>query len=503
MARKAGLGGFAALALAPEAGEGPLFRRLYRELRRAILDGRLGAGARLPATRLAARELGLSRNTVLAAYEQLLSEGFIEMRPRSGAFVAAALPIAAAAPPPRHRSPAGEAQPQAPHLGRIGAETLAAARGARAGREQPRWPGCFIAGAPDVTEFPFALWARLLARTWRHPDPAVPIGGDAGGDPALRAAIAAYLREARGIACDADHVLIVTGIRQALDLACRLLLEAGDRVWMENPGYPGLRAVLAANGARIVPVPVDDEGIDVPAGRKRAGKARLVCVAPSHQYPLGVTLSLQRRLMLLDWARASKAWVIEDDYDSEYRYAGRPLAALKSLDADHRVIYVGTLSKLLFPSLRLGYLVAPPQLAEPFRRLRAALDDQPSMVAQPALAELFRSGHLAAHVRRMRQIYAGRQRLLLEGAARHLSGLVELRSDEAGLHLVARQTGRLARRKDVDLAAAARKEGIVLSALSDYDAAGDAPRGLMFGYAAATERAIDPALRRLAEIWTR
>ncbi len=497
MARKAGLGGFAALSLSYREGEGPLFRRLYRDLRQAILDGRLGAGARLPATRLLGRELGLSRNTVLGAYEQLVSEGFIEMRHRSGAFVARDLPQA---PQP---AAAKAASPAAPRLGRIGAETLAAARGARTGREQPRWPGCFIAGAPDVSEFPFALWARLLARSWRHPDPALPIGGDAGGDPALRRAIAAYLREARGIACDADHVLIVTGIRQALDLACRLLLEAGDRVWMENPGYPGLRAVLAANGARIVPVPVDAEGLDVAAGRKRAGKARLVCVAPSHQYPLGVTLSLQRRLMLLDWARGAKAWVIEDDYDSEYRYAGRPLAALKSLDADHRVIYVGTLSKLLFPSLRLGYLIAPPQLAEPLRRLRAALDDQPSMVAQPALAELFRSGHLAAHVRRMRQIYAARQRLLLEQAARHLDGLVTLRPDEAGLHLVGRLGRRLARRDDAGLVQAARKEGIVLSALSDYDALGTGPRGLMFGYAAAAERAVDPALRKLAEIWTR
>jgi GntR family transcriptional regulator/MocR family aminotransferase len=296
---------------------------------------------------------------------------------------------------------------------------------------------------------------------------------------------------------------VVTGIRQALDLSCRLLLDSGDRVWMENPGYPGLRAVLAANGARIVPVPVDAEGIDVAAGQRRAGKARLVCVAPSHQYPLGVTLSLPRRLMLLDWARGAEAWVIEDDYDSEYRYAGRPLAALKSLDADNRVIYVGTLSKLLFPSLRLGYLIAPPQLAEPFRRLRAALDDQPSMIAQPALAELFRSGQLAAHLRKMRQVYAARQRRLLEGAARHLAGLVDLRPDEAGLHLVGRQAGRLARRRDVDLVAPARKEGIVLSALSDYDALGTGPRGLMFGYAAAAEQSVEPALRKLAEIWTR
>jgi GntR family transcriptional regulator/MocR family aminotransferase len=496
MARKAGLGGFAALALDLRSGAGPLFRRLYRDLRQAILDGRLGPGTRLPATRLLGRELGLSRNTVLGAYEQLLSEGFIEMRHRSGAFVAADLPIT---PQP------AIAQPKlpAPRLGKIGERTIASARGTRSTLQHTRWPGCFIAGAPDVAEFPFPLWARLLARSWRQPELTHSVGGDAGGDPALRAAIAEYLREARGIACDPDHVLVVTGIRQALDLTCRLLLDAGDAVWMENPGYPGLRAVLAANGANILPVPVDEEGIDVAAGVARAPRARLVCVAPSHQYPLGVTLSLQRRLMLLDWARGAKAWVIEDDYDSEYRYAGRPLAALKSLDADHRVIYVGTLSKLLFPSLRLGYLIAPPQLAEPFRRLRAALDDQPSMVAQPALAELFRSGHLAAHVRKMRQAYAARQRVVLEAAARHLPGLVALVPDEAGLHLVGKLSGRLRRREDAALVQSAQKEGIVLSALSGYDALGNGPRGLMFGYAAAREEMVDPAMRKLAEIWSR
>lgn len=497
MARKAGLGGFIALSTGYAEGGEPLFRRLYSDLRQAILAGRLQAGARLPATRLLGRELGLSRNTVLTAYEQLVSEGFIEMRHRSGAFVAQNLPIAA------QPLPATSAKAPAPRLGHAGARTIAAARGVRTALEQARWPGCFVAGAPDVTAFPFALWARLLARSWRNPDLQVSVGGDSGGDPALRRAIADYLREARGIACEPDHVLVVTGIRQALDLTCRLLLDSDDRVWMENPGYPGLRAVLAANGAEIVPVPVDEEGLDVAAGQAQAGDARLVCVAPSHQYPLGVSLSLQRRLMLLDWARGADAWVLEDDYDSEYRYAGRPLATLKSLDADHRVIYVGTLSKLLFPSLRLGYLIAPPQLAEPFRRLRAALDDQPSMVAQPALAELFRSGHLAAHVRRMRQIYAARQRALLAAAARHLDGLVALRPDEAGLHLVGRLGRRLAGRDDAELTRSARQEGIVLSALSDYDALGSGPRGLMFGYAAAAEASIEPALVKLAEIWTR
>ncbi len=496
MSRKSGLGTLLSFDL-ERAGPTPMFQQLYRQLRQAVLEGRVRPGVRLPATRYLARELGLSRNTVLTAYEQLASEGFLELRHRSGVFVAEDLPIAEAVAVPSSPAPA-------PRIGKRGAATVGARpvvdpRSAHGGE---RWPGCFASALPDVASFPFDLWARLLARTWRRPAAQLPIGGDAGGHPDLRAAIAHYVGEARGIACDPDHVLVVSGIRQALDLTCRLLLDPGDAAWMENPGHPGLRAVLTANGLEVASVPVDGEGIDVAAGRRMAPRARLACVAPSHQYPLGVALSLQRRLMLLDWAREAEAWVLEDDYDSEYRYAGRPLAALKSLDADHRVIYVGTLSKLMFPSLRLAYLVAPPQLADAFRRLRAALDDQPSMVAQPALAELFRSGHLAAHVRRMRQTYAARQRAFLAAAAEQLDGLVAFKPEDSGLHLVGRPQGRLKGRRDHALAALARREGIVLSCLSEYDAVGGGPQGLMFGYAAAPDHLVVPALKRLKEIWT-
>ena len=214
--------------------------------------------------------------------------------------------------------------------------------------------------------------------------PSVVANGFYAFDVNLRAAIAHYVGEARGIACDPEHVLVVSGIRQALDLTCRLLLDPGDAAWMENPGHPGLRAVLVANGLQVASVPVDGEGIDVAAGRRTAPRARLACVAPSHQYPLGVALSLQRRLMLLEWAREAEAWVLEDDYDSEYRYAGRPLAALQGLDGGGRVIYIGTFSKVMFPGLRLGYLVAPKDLVEAFRGLRQLVDSHPSSVAQAA-----------------------------------------------------------------------------------------------------------------------
>jgi GntR family transcriptional regulator/MocR family aminotransferase len=262
-----------------------------------------------------------------------------------------------------------------------------------------------------------------------------------------------------------------------------------------------LRAAIAAQGAQLVHVPVDEEGLDVADGLRQAAGAKLACVAPSHQYPLGVVMSLQRRLALLAWAREAKAWILEDDYDSEYRYTGRPLAALRSLDEDGRVIYMGSLSKLLFPSLRLGYLVTPPQLTAAFRQARAVIDDQPSMSSQPALAALFQSGLLAAHVRRMRKRYARRQQLLLQAAAKHLHGQIELRPDEAGLHLVGQPVGRTARLFDDEaIAGRLRQAGLVVPPLSRYDVGPQPRRGLMFGYAAVPDMRIEPAIALVAKI---
>jgi GntR family transcriptional regulator/MocR family aminotransferase len=315
----------------------------------------------------------------------------------------------------------------------------------------------------------------------------------------LRAAIADYLRRVRAVRCEPEQVIVLSGIRQAVDLTVRLLLDPGDSVWLEEPGFAGIRAVLAAADLKVVPVPVDEEGLDVAAGARMAGNARLACVAPSHQYPLGVVMSLRRRLDLLAWARDSRAWVIEDDYHSEYRYAGRPLAAMQGLDHDGRVIYVGTFSTVMFPSLRVGYLVAPPALVDAFKAARGTLDDHAPMTPQPALADFIAEGHYAAHLRRMRRLYQARQQALLGAASRHFSGLLEVAPDEAGMHLVAGLSPPLARRMD-DTAAASRAAaaGIATTALSGFYMGAARRQGLLLGYAAVDEGAIEAAAKRLA-----
>jgi len=481
------------LAIRP-TGEGPLSRQLYAAIRAAILEARLGAGDRMPASRVLAADLGVSRNTALAAIDQLVSEGYLETRRGSGCYVARDLPDARPAHAPARN---GSAAPAAPRLSRRGSGLAATPRSA--GSSRARWYPCFTPGVPDHSDFPFALWARLLARAWRHPSRDLVQGGDPAGHPDLRKAVADYLRQARGVRCEAEQILILSGIRQAIDLTCRLLLDPGDSVWLENPCHTGVRAAIAAAAVKITDVPVDDEGLVVARGIAKAPKARLACVAPSHQYPLGVVLSLQRRLQLLAWAREAKAWILEDDYDSEFRYQGRPLATLQSLDSEGRVIYVGSLSKVLFPSLRVAYLVAPPALVDAFRRARAAIDEYPPMTPQPALAAFFAEGHLAAHVRRQRKRYAERQARLLDLAGRHLAGKLELAADPAGLHLVARPVGPLAKIADTELTRRLDAAGLVAPALSRYYVGPRRQSGLMLGYAAVPDALVEPALQRMAE----
>lgn len=493
MARRVSDGTVLPLAL-DRGAEAPLHRQLYDQMRGLILDGRLSAGARLPSSRTLSRELDVSRNTVTAAFDQLFAEGYLVGRVGAGSFVSEELPEDALTA--RQAEPApGAAKPRRQGLSRRGAR-LAALRSARSSRRDP----AFSIGLPDLESFPFDVWSRLMTKAWRRPPRDLLAHAEPAGYLPLRRAIVDYLTTARGVRCAAEQVIVVAGVQQAIALACHVLLDEGDVALMEEPGYPGVRGALLGAGVRTETGPVDAEGFDIDAGEAAAPDARLVCVAPSHQYPLGVTMSLARRLKLLDWAQRTDGWVLEDDYDSEYRYAGRPLSALQGLDRDGRVVYAGSFSKVMFPSLRIGYLVVPADLAEPFRLARAALDDHPSTIAQPALAAFIEEGHFAAHLRRMRRLYAERRAALAEALTARLGEDVAIAPSEAGMHLLARLGPNLAPGMD-DKAVQTRaaEHGVTVSALSAYYAGESADRGLLLGFSAVPVGRMDAAVARLAQ----
>lgn len=491
MARNTSSIPLAAVELDPAAPE-PLYRQLYGQLRGAILERRLAPGLRLPSTRALAAELGVSRNTVLAAFEQLAAEGYLAGRTGSGTTVAGELPEEGLRLQERHRRREAPAAP--PALSRRGTALSAIAL-------EPvpdaRRPAAFRVGLPALDAFPLPLWARLNARQWRRGGAGLLGYGEPAGYGPLRQAIAAYLGAARGVRCDAGQVILVAGSMQAIDLAARLLLDPGDEVWMEDPGFLAARAVFIGAGARLVPVPVDGEGLDVRAGLAAAGQARLAYVSPSHQFPLGVTMSLPRRLALLEWAARTGAWVLEDDYDSEYRYAGRPLAALQGLDHARRVIYVGTFSEVLFPALRLGYMVVPRELADRFVTARALADRHSPLIEQAVLADFMAEGHFARHIRRMRLRYRENLAVLLEAVGSLPAGTLEIASEPAGMHLV----GWLPPGVDDETVCRRLAEaGVEALPLSRY-ALSPLPRGgLVLGYAGATHREIRLGVRRMKAV---
>jgi GntR family transcriptional regulator/MocR family aminotransferase len=483
------------LALEP-AVETPLYRQLYDRLREAILTGRLAPGTRLPPTRSLADELAVSRNTVINAFNQLMAEGYLEGNVGRGTFVSRALPedvlqVQAKKPggEPGERVPA---RPKHSLLSKRGA--VIAGLAGQAGQEGYR-PQPFRPGVPALDLFPLKIWERLARRRWRSLSPALLSYGHAAGYLPLRQAIAAYLGTARGVRCEVSQVLIVGGAQQAIDLTARVLLDVGDEIWFEEPGYPGARAILLGARARLVPVPVDEEGLVVEIGRTRCPGARLAYITPSHQYPLGVTMSLRRRLALLEWAAQAGSWILEDDYDSEYRYIGRPLAALQGLDPAGRVIYVGTFSKVLFPGLRLGYLVVPPGLVDAFVAAAALTHRCPPGPDQAILADFIEEGHFARHIRRMRTAYVERQVALVEAAQAHLGGLLELSPTEAGLHMM----GWLPEGSDDQRVAQhllARE--IEAPALTTYSLEGQLRPGLVLGYAGLRPGEIRRGVRQMA-----
>ena len=473
------------IALDPDGGT-PLHRQLFLAIREAILSGRLSPNARLPATRVMAKDLSVSRNTVVAAFDQLMAEGYIEGRVGAGSFVSRTLPEELLHAR-REMEPAAVA-PTGKRLSKRG-EFLS---GLDLGEGTE--PKAFSPGVPELPLFPFDEWARLLGRRWRRPLEDYVVRGDPAGYRPLREAIASYLGAARAVNCDPDQIIIVSGSQQALDLSARVLIDPGDTVWVEEPGYPGIWGALLAAGARLVSVPVDEEGLDIERAEPRNPAARMVCVTPSHQYPLGVTMSLARRLKLLEWAKRHDAFILEDDYNSEYRYRGRPISALQGLDEEGRVIYVGTMSKVMFPGLRLGYMVVPPDLVEAFLRVRILVDSHPSSVALAALADFIGEGYLNAHVRRMRQLYAERQQILLDGATMRFGDFLDIGADDAGMHLVGYLDNDI---DDVELSRRAQVVGVELPSLSSYYRGTARKRGFLFGYAGIAENEINSGLARL------
>jgi len=468
----------------------PLYRQIYDALRQDILSGRLGEGRRLTATREMATQLGVSRNTVVEAIDQLIAEGFLQGRVGAGTYVTNDL-----CRDFLHgdRSISGVEAERSPPISHRGRKLMPWASRVGNGRRFP-----FQIGRPALDEFPWKIWRRLTSRIGRELDVDWLDYSEAAGYPPLREALARYLYSARGLQCSPEQIIVVRGSQQGMDLAARVLLDPGDHAWIEDPGYPGARAALEAAGIIEVPVPVDHEGLVVDAGEALCREARLAYVTPSHQFPLGVTLSLSRRLQLLSWARQNDAWILEDDYDSEFRFAGRPLASLAGLDGGSHVVYLGTLSKVLFPALRLGYLVVPTETVDAFVAARYAADRNTGILEQAVVAEFFEEGHFNRHVRRMRRLCDLRQQILRHEFSCHLDGHIELQFSQTGLHSVGWLQSHA---DDAEVASRAAQVGVRANALSAYCTRRKMAPGLLLGYAGFPEQEIKMATKRLATVF--
>jgi GntR family transcriptional regulator/MocR family aminotransferase len=464
-----------------------LQRQVYTAVRRAILDGVLEPGVRLPSSRALADDLRVSRTTTVLAYELLLAEGYLETRRGSGTFVAAELPDDL----PRRATPRRLARAKHPQLSRRGAALAAIPAPARRISGPPR---AFRAGVPALDRFPWRLWSQLVSRRMRSATLGQLDYADSAGCVELRKAIAEHVQTARGTTCVADQVFVVAGAQRGLQMICSVLLDPGDRAWIEDPGYPGARSALALSGARLVPVPVDEQGLDVAAATRQAPDARLAYVTPSNQFPLGVSMSLMRRLALLKWAGRAGAWIVEDDYDSEFRYATRPLQCLHGLDADGRVIYVGTFAKSIFPAMRLGFVIVPADLVGDLHAIRRAGDVHPPVLEQLALTDFIGDGHYATHLRRMRAIYRERLEALESAAKQFCAGALQLRPIQTGLHAVAD----LHDADEERVCDEARERGIEVVPLGTYSVTGRSGNALLLGFAATPPDALRRGMERLA-----
>jgi GntR family transcriptional regulator/MocR family aminotransferase len=460
--------------LDPTAAE-PFYRQIYDRFRAAIASGLLKPGDRIPSARALTRELGLARGTIESAYSLLAAEGYIQARGQAGTIVTPGLRPSIPVAHPTHRvrdsMPADSFRP----------DTILP----------------FQMGLPALDEFPRKIWARLGARCVRAMQPADMAYPAVYGLQALRTEIAAYLNISRGINCSPSQVFVTSGYRHTMELIGQALLKVGDRVWLEDPGYPPARRLLGHMHMTAIPVPVDGEGMVVSHGIRVAPRARAAVVTPAHQSPLCVSLSLPRRMALLDWATRNNAWVIEDDYDGEYRYVSRPLPALKSLDRDGRVLYAGTFSKVLFPSIRLAYLVVPETQVERFEQVSQSFAEACPQLTQAIVTAFITDGHFARHIQRMRKLYAERREATKAGLEGVLGKHVRIDAPPGGMHLIVRLQGR---RSDRRLAARMREEGLHAEALTDCSLTEGGPPALLLNFTNIDSRRIaeDFAKRILA-----
>ncbi|BEP61317.1 PLP-dependent aminotransferase family protein [Variovorax sp. V213] len=441
------------------AAPAPLYRQVYERFRAAIELGVLRPGDRVASARSLASELGVARGTIETAYNQLAGEGYFSPQGQAGTVVSPSLPIRR----PARRGPR-----------RTGAEAVGQALA------EPASPPPLQLGIPALDAFPRKLWARLAARRVRATTAADMFYGDPSGHPVLRGAIAAYLQVSRGVSCHPSQVFVTGGYRASLALISHTLLAKDDRVWVEDPGYTPTHEVLRGAGQRPVPVPVDQEGMDVAHGTRKAAKAKMAVVTPSHQAPLGVSMSLARRLQLLDWASEAKAWIVEDDYDGEYRYAGPPLPALKSLDGHDRVLYAGSFSKVLYPGLALGYVVAPDSLLSAFGEAARTWSNGCPQLTQAVVADFMREGHFSRHLKKMRLLYARRRSTLAAALRKAFGEDVRIDLQSGGMHLIAR-FGRW-RESDEELARLAQLAGLNCQPLSRRGTAAFRDEGLLMGF---------------------
>ena len=479
-----------------EKSDAPLYRQIYETIRRSILSGEFHSGRQLPPSRFLAKQLGVSRMTVINAYDQLLAEGYLESRSGAGTFVAAHLP---------------EEFLQTPRVQPQKFETKLAPRNlkfSRYGKKISKEIGKILQnnqatpivpfqhGLAAIDEFPFDVWTKLASKCYYRLQRARFGYGEPAGFYPLRESIAAYLKSARAVNCAPEQVIITNGAQHAFDLIGRIMLEPKTEVWIENPCYFGARQVFQSFEAKLVPVPVDKSGFDLAAALKQSPNARLAYVTPSHQFPLGVTMSLSRRLRLLEWARKAEAWIVEDDYDSEFRYEGRPLASLQGLDLDGRVLYIGTFSKTIFPALRLGCLVVPDDLIEIFTAVRALGGSHSPLIDQATLAEFITEGHFTRHIRRMRRLYEERQQILVSEVKKHLAGRLEVKKSISGMHLIGWLPDDF---KDHIVAKKAAGYGVKVAAVSSHSLTKWERGGLIFGYTAISEEQIKKGVKQLAE----